>query len=62
MRQFVPADFDKAAADLTRLKEAYFAAGADPAARDTAEAALAAALRWIGIALASYPPQEAHRD
>ncbi|MEW2912440.1 hypothetical protein [Leisingera sp. JC11] len=62
MRQFVPADFDKAAADLTRLKEVYFAAGADPAARDTAEAALAAALRWIGIALDSYPPQDARRD
>lgn len=56
MRQFVPADFEKAANDLDRLKEAYFAAGADPAARDTAEAALSAALRWIGVALDSYPP------
>ncbi|MDC0660808.1 hypothetical protein N6L27_22610 [Leisingera sp. SS27] len=62
MRQFVPADFEKASSDLDRLKEAYFAAGADPAARGTAEAALAAAMRWISIALNSYPPLEMPRD
>lgn len=62
MRQFVPADFDKASADLTCLKELYFTAGNDPAARETAEAALAAALRWIEIALGSYQLPDMRRD
>ncbi|MBY6067175.1 hypothetical protein KUW17_10520 [Leisingera aquaemixtae] len=61
MRQFVPADFEKAATDLDRLKEAYFAAGCDPAVRETAEAALAAAMRWISVALDSYDRQQHSR-
>lgn len=53
MRQFVPADFEKASQHLLQLQEYYFTAGCREE-RAAAEAAIAAALRWIETALNSF--------
>ncbi|KIC20190.1 hypothetical protein [Leisingera sp. ANG-Vp] len=57
MRQFVPADFKKISENLHRLQEHYFTAGCREE-RAAAEAAIAAAMRWIETALSSFdqPP------